>query len=76
METSLAFTELSKSLHAASSMAGAIVSLDKKLFETGYQDVMHNWIPQVAEVFGYSEPRLSKGFAILLYFTTQVHILN
>lgn len=74
METSMAFAELSDSLHAASSIAGTIVSLEKELIETGYQEIMQHWIPPVAEAFGYSEPRLSNGFAILLYFTNQVHI--
>ena len=40
METSLAFSELSESLHAASSMAGTIVSLEKDLNEGGYEDIM------------------------------------
>ena len=72
LETSLAFAELSRSLHGASSMAGTIVSLEKELNESGYDDVMHKWIPQVGEVFGFGEPRLSSGFAILLYFTNLV----
>ena len=72
LETSLAFSELSQSLHAASSMAGVIVSLEKDLNESGYDDIMQNWIPQVGEVFGFSKPRLSSGFAILLYFTNLV----
>lgn len=72
LETSLAFSELLASLHEASSMAGAIVSLERELNVTGYREIMQKWLPQVGEVFGFSEPRLSNGFAILLYFTNQV----
>ena len=72
METSLAFSELSESLHAALSMAGTIVSLEKDLNEGGYEDIMQMWIPQVGEVFDFSEPQLTSGFAMLLYFTNQV----
>ena len=68
------FELLSQRLENASSVAGLVVSLEKALEENGYNMIMGELNKKVVSIMGPSNPRLSLGYAILLYFTIKVRI--
>ena len=57
-------------------MAGLVVSLEKELKEQGYNMIMTEINKKVLSIMGPSKPRLSLGYAILLYFTIKVSLHN
>lgn len=67
-----AFQQLPDRLEAASSMAGAIVRIEKDLINGGRTEILELINPMMYEVVGISNPRVVTGCSILLYFTYKV----
>ena len=70
------FARLNASLQNTSSMAGLVVSLEEDLLDDYQTDYMHCINQRVTALMGHSEPRLSTGYSILLYFIIKVHEVN
>ena len=67
-----AFQKLPDCLEATSSMAGAIVRIEKDLIDGGRTEILEILNPMLFEVVGVSNPRVVTGCSILLYFTYKV----
>ena len=67
-----AFQQLPDHLEAASSMAGAVVRIEKDLIDGGRAEILELINPMLFDVIGISNPRVVTGCSILLYFTYKV----
>ena len=69
------FAVLNNLLKKISSMAGLVVSLEENLITDYQTESMYAINRKVTAIMGHSEPRLSTGYSILLYFTSKVHLI-
>jgi len=67
-----AFQQLPDHLEAASSMAGAVIQIEKDLIDGGRMEILESINPMIFDVVGISNPRVVTGFSILLYFANKV----
>jgi len=66
------FAQLNAALQNASSMAGLVISLEQDFLNDYRAECMHHINKKVTAIMGHSEPHLSTGYSILLYFTIKV----
>ena len=69
------FASLNSILQNTSSMAGLVVSLEETFLNDYQAEYMHHINKRITAIMGHSEPRLTTGYSILLYFTSKVHLV-
>ncbi len=72
VDQAAAFQQLPDRLEAASSMAGAVVRIEKDLIDGGRAEILELINPMLFDVVGISNPQVVTGCSILLYFTYKV----